>query len=121
MKKNGFTLVELLAVIVIIGAVMTLAVLGVVNIINSNEDKVNKQQVNEVIEAAINYVNSLNKSLSVSTDGTGCEKVDLNTLKTNNFFEDNDNRCENITLSVCRNSYDELYVENSNSIVCKGD
>ncbi len=115
MKKNGFTLVELLAVIVLIGAIMTLAVIGVVNIINSNEDKVSESQKDEIEQAAINYTNSEDITLSKG----GCTNVTIADLKNKNYFEDVKGNCKNITLKVCRNNQDELYVQNLDDVTCE--
>ena len=117
MKKNGFTLVELLAVIVLIGAIMTLAVIGVVNIINSNEDKVSESQKDEIEQAAINAFNTLDITISRGK----CSNIIIASLQ--DYFEDVNKKCTFKSgvsyVSVCRNDQDELYVKNLDDVTCK--
>lgn len=52
MKKNGFTLVELLAVIAILGVIMVIAIPNVMDMFNSGVDKTMTIQENNMLDAA---------------------------------------------------------------------
>lgn len=58
MKTKGFTLVELLGVIVILGIIGTLVTPLVVNLINEGKEDVNNMQIETVKRAAKNYANA---------------------------------------------------------------
>ena len=55
-KRNGFTLVELLAVIVILAIVLIIAVPGVLGIINKTKNNAYESQLKIIKEAAKNYI-----------------------------------------------------------------
>jgi len=52
MKKNGFTLVELLAVIVVLGIVMVLATTTVLPLMSQSREKAFRTEANGVLQAA---------------------------------------------------------------------
>lgn len=56
MKKNGFTLVELLAVIVILGVIGMIVFPAVQTTIKKNKEKLYVQQINSLVDAASKYV-----------------------------------------------------------------
>ena len=57
MKKNGFTLVELLAVIIILGIIATIFVPNTIKLLKENNLKIYKIKENELIKAAKDYAN----------------------------------------------------------------
>lgn len=57
MKKNAFTMVELLAVIVILGILSTMAIIGVSNLIDRSKIEDAKQNKETLKMAAISYMN----------------------------------------------------------------
>ena len=57
MKKNGFTLVELLAVIIILGIITTIFVPNTIKLLKENNLKIYKIKENELINAAKDYAN----------------------------------------------------------------
>ncbi|MBR3660847.1 MAG: prepilin-type N-terminal cleavage/methylation domain-containing protein [Bacilli bacterium] len=56
MNKDGFTLVELLAVFVILAIILGLSVVGVNSVIKNSKDGVYKSNINTLKSAAQNYV-----------------------------------------------------------------
>ncbi|MGI6325326.1 MAG: prepilin-type N-terminal cleavage/methylation domain-containing protein [Bacilli bacterium] len=66
MKKNkGFTLVELLAVIVILGIVLTIAVPNIATLINQAKQSSNERQKEFIINATKKYMLTANISLNI--------------------------------------------------------
>lgn len=56
MNKRGFTLVELLAVIIVIGLIATFALPQVLNQFSNQTDKLSKQQEELLLESAYVYI-----------------------------------------------------------------
>ncbi|MDD3821755.1 MAG: type II secretion system protein [Bacilli bacterium] len=54
-QNRGFTLVELLAVIVVLGIILLIAVPNVLNIITKAKEDANKRQISLIISAMRNY------------------------------------------------------------------
>ena len=67
MKKNGFTLVELLAVIIILGAITTVFVPNTIKLLKENNLKIYKIKESELIRAANDYAN-YDKNFSSPTE-----------------------------------------------------
>lgn len=51
-RKNGFTLVELLAVLVLLSVISIIAIPNVIDAVNSSKKKLYSEQVNRILEAA---------------------------------------------------------------------
>lgn len=77
-SKKGFTLVELLAVIVILGLIAVIASPLVLGTINSSKESLSKEQKNRIIEAA--------KIYAVKQGHCGC--VSVKDLYNNGYLED---------------------------------
>ena len=85
MNKKGFTLVELLAVIVILGIIITIFVPSVINLINENSTKIYANKEKILKNAAEDYV--MSNSSFVLPDGTNPEKyISMNTLISSNMM-----------------------------------
>ena len=87
MKKNGFTLVELLAVLVIIGILSAISITVYTNLIPSSRKELSDVQKNTIIDATRTY-------------------VAINTVNFNNHFDNatiGDNICVAIKLEVLYN------------------
>ena len=67
MKKNGFTLVELLAVIIILGAITTVFVPNTIKLLKENNLKIYKIKESELIRAAKDNAN-YDKNFSSPTE-----------------------------------------------------
>lgn len=84
--KKGFTLIELMAVIVIISLVVILTFPNIVNQIKKSKDA-NKESVNSiVISAAKKYVNDNPNDFKEKKDNNYC--IDVNTLIDNDYLKE---------------------------------
>lgn len=95
MKKKGFTLVELLAVIVILGVIATISIFSVSGIFSSSKEGIAKDKIMNIESAAVNYVQTKNISLdeSCTVNGTKynfCKKFTVKFLLQENFLESHD-------------------------------
>ena len=57
MNKKGFSLVELLAVLIVLGIVMTISATTILKEVNSSKEKLNQSQIEIIKNAAIEYAN----------------------------------------------------------------
>lgn len=82
LNKKGFTLVELLAVIVILSIIAIIAYPIIGNTINNSKKKLQKEQYNRIKSAAKNW------TTTNSIDDLNGECVSVNKLKSEGFLED---------------------------------
>lgn len=105
MNKNGYTLVELLTVIVIIGVLSTLAVISYSYVIRSSSNRVFESYIDTMhAEAVIYYTKNSIDAYRLST--TTPTRLSLNTLKVaeiNNPVDKTD-KCLNSYVDVTRNN-----------------
>ena len=85
-RKSGFTLVELLAVIVILAIVLIIAVPGVLGIINKTRNNAYESQLKIIKEASRLYVTSDSDVTWVGQE-TKMTTVTLGTLKTKGYLD----------------------------------
>lgn len=115
MNKKGFTLVELLATVVILGVLITIASFSATAMINNAKKKAGSLAVSNLKEAAITYYKQNNIKLSKCTAGfmvdgdntssciTKANEVTVNTLIEAGVFTDTKNACDkNATVTVYR-------------------
>lgn len=104
MKKNGFTLTELLAVIAVLALLLVLAAPNVLNMLNKQQEKLSEEIVKELKDSAISYYsNSYFKKCSNgfeptsvnSKDVSGCiKKVTVQELIDDGTFRDDADTCD---------------------------
>ncbi len=115
-KNKGFTLVELLAVIVVLSLLIVFAVPSVLNILVSTKTKTYEENRRVVLDGALTYglreleltVCAENfKPTSVdSTSTLGCtKKVTIKELKNRGYIEDNKNNCKEDAIILVYNEY----------------
>lgn len=105
MKKNGFTLVELLAVLIIIMLLLTITIPLVSNIINESKQKATETVVKNIEVAAKKYITD-NIRDADELNKFGFMNLSLITLIENNYLESNlKNPMTNKTLFLDDNIY----------------
>ena len=85
--KKGFTLVELLAVILVLGIILTITIYSVNSILNDSEESLSEVQENTIIESAKVYYlkEGINLESDPDYDETVC--VSVNYLATNGYLD----------------------------------
>ena len=115
MNKKGFTLVELLAAIVVLGIIVTIVYPTVTSTIKSSKEKVHDSQVKTVEKALrmyyldhLDHLKDLNENGTLSECGTG-EKdalkvgksvVNVSTLISEGYISDNETK-DNKLIDPC--------------------
>ena len=84
-EQKGFTLVELLAVIVILAIVLIIAVPGVLSIINKTKNSAYDRQVDMIKNAAKNYVTA--NTITWSGENPKSTVVTLDMLQTSGYLD----------------------------------
>ena len=85
MKKNGFTLIEVLAVVVILGIIVTLFVPNTVKLIRQNNLKVYKIKEKELLKAAEDYAN-YDKAFEGPTESSPTKYITMTKLVENAYM-----------------------------------
>lgn len=84
MKNKGFTLVELLAVLVILAVILTLALPAVTNVINKSKETIHDVQISKILNASYDY--SL-KNTNILPVYNQTNYIILNELKKKGFID----------------------------------
>lgn len=87
MKNKGYTLVELLAVFVILGIIIMISVPAITGVINSSKDKSYDQQVKILENAARTY---MSENSTLLPDSGSSYNVTIDNLKENGLISDKD-------------------------------
>ncbi|MEG0022275.1 MAG: type II secretion system protein [Bacilli bacterium] len=119
MKKNAFTLIELISILTLLGLIAVITVPIMSNTINKSKDKSLKEQENIIEKAAKKYALDIPNLLpSYNEDKIA---VSINDLKENSYLENEKilnpktnkemKGCVEITYSALNNKYKYLYKE----------
>ncbi len=104
-KKNGFTLVEILAVIVILSILMSVAGVSVFQVLEDQKQKLLEDQIKSLADTAITYVESKNWYLKTCPNNfqvnnpdhsllNKCyREVSVRDIVKANFFENKNDLC----------------------------
>jgi type IV pilus assembly protein PilA len=74
-NQRGLTLVELLAVMVILGIIAAIAVPSIGKVIDNSKDKAQVANAHQIVDAAKLYVNSGEKAVPTTNGGTATIKL----------------------------------------------
>ena len=107
MNKKGFSLVELLAVLIVLGIIMTIVTTTILKEVNSSKEKLNQSQIEIIKNAAIEYANKKgyfkqeNKTYDVTIEELKEENLIDDTIinsldKNKNYYVTLTVKCENI-------------------------
>ena len=122
-NKRGFTLVELIAVISILGLLMTLAATSIAKTLNESKENLLQEQIKSLKDTAITYVSNkkyyfkvcpdtFNPARTTSKDKNCYVKLTVSELIQSGLFENKNNICkEDKKIVVYRKqdgSYDSL-------------
>mgnify|MGYP004528976183 CR=1 FL=1 len=91
MKKRGFTLIEMLAVITILAIVMGISALGVIKVKNNASQKLLQNKMDDLVGSAILYGQQKADELQESCTIEGvsynfCKEVTVKDLILNNYY-----------------------------------
>jgi len=103
-KEDGFTLVELLGVIVILGIILAIAIPGIGNIVENAKKNTADHQAELVVDAAKMYV--LDKNITVT--GTG-KTITSNDLVTAGYLEKAPTKVYTVTITKAATGSDLTY------------
>lgn len=104
MKKNAFTLIELLAVILILGMIVVIITPTFIDTINRTKERLNDNQKEQVISAARNWGM---QNLSLDPNAKNTKYVTVQTLQNGGFLEDKsvknliDKKALNVNTIIC--------------------
>ena len=110
-KDKGFTLTELLVVIVIVGILSSIAVVATTKYIDNAKKEIDNQNEETIVEAAKSYLES-NPTKKPKSIGESL-KIDLYTLRKNNYLKEdvknskNESCMPNSYIYVYKNDYDK--------------
>lgn len=86
--KKGFTLIELICVITILGLIALIAIPTVNTMINSSKEKALQEQINLIEKTAKNYMTRNYNALPSRDGGSSC--VSIEQMKQAGFLSDED-------------------------------
>lgn len=84
MNRKGFTLVELIAMMVVLGILMAIAVPNVSGILKNNKENIQIEDINKMIETTKQTFN--NKVLNYPKDGESCAVLSLSSINSSDDF-----------------------------------
>ena len=111
MNKKGFTLVEMLAVIVILGIIIAIAVPATISTSKKTKNQMHDTKVNMIEKAAELYGQD-----KYDPNNTEAEIVSLKQLMEKNYLKKDDNKCEE---GKCiKDPLDNTPMDNQNVCIC---
>ena len=87
MKKNGFTLVELICVIMLLSIIITLSTIAIINILKNSREKENSASMELIKTATKDYMNKYENNYYIKNGVSYC--IEIQTLINENFLISN--------------------------------
>lgn len=87
MKKNAFTLIELLAVIIILGVIIAIVVPAVINTIKDSKERAYQTNVEAIKSATESYMNMSFENYKQQLVNPGYITISINTLIDEGFLK----------------------------------
>ncbi len=123
MNKKGFTLVEILATLVVLAIVATIAFVSINGISNRTKEKLYEQKIENLENAAILYGDDnkneiKNTSLRYGDSGSSypCAIIDAKDLVPNYLDKDNENECGGESGCI-ENPQDNTYLDERKIVI----
>ena len=123
MKRKGFTLIEVLAVIVILGLLIVIIVPVVNSLLKDSEDVLYEEQIDSIINASKKYMVEHydllpqgNSYYSISVDDLVSNGVIDNEIVMNPKTKEELDGCVVVNYNENFNQYEYRYVESSDSL-----
>ena len=127
MNKKGFTLIEVLAVVVILGLLAVILTPTVKNLINDSEETVSKQQINTIITATQKYMVEHSELLPEMNEDSKSvvyigELIENGVLEGDKIIDpktkENIDGCVVIKYNIAYNQYEYEYQDSKNQNEC---
>ena len=120
MNKNGYTMIELLAVITIIGLIFTIAIVSYTSLIDKANNTVYESYINNMHEAAINYFSDnlllTEKKLMLS------DLISSNRIAPINNPKNDSDKCLNSYIDATRNDENGVIsIEYKVCLICESE
>lgn len=106
MKNKGYTLVELLAVFVILGIIIMISVPAITGVINSSKDKAYDEQIKILENAARTY---MSENSALLPDSGSFYNVKISDLKDSGLISDKEIKNPNYSSGSTDNKKKNLY------------
>ena len=131
MKKKGFTLVELLAVIVVLGIILVIVAYSVLKNLNDSKEKAKYMAAKDIVSIAVAYIEEHDSTLTYN--GKNVKGVKVNDLIIDPEANDNSDRIleSNVTnpkngkannlVTMDRSGNEQTYEIDDNQLVIVGD
>lgn len=109
-NKNGFTLVELLAVIVVLAIIITIAVPSAISISNKIKAKMEETKRQMIVDAAKLYGQENPSSVVNSIDNCSNSKITVGTLVNDGYIKKDDVKNGNVVNPKDNSSMNNLKI-----------
>lgn len=124
--KKGFTLVEVLAVVTILGILVLLVTVGILGYLQHGKDDYNEKLKGQLLLAGKTYYASNKEELPTSVNGKAYSYVTLPTIQSNNYIEksfvDSEGReCSPSFVYVKQKANNSQEYEYYPCLICQGD